>query len=60
MWDDLAAGRPTEIDYLQGEVVALAARLGRSAPINAALVRAVRGAEAGGRRDFTGASCGRR
>ena len=54
MWDDLEAGRPTEIDYLQGEVVALAARLGRGAPINRALVGLVRRAEAGGRRDFGG------
>ena len=53
MWDDLEAGRPTEIDYLQGEVVALAERLGRDAPINRALVGLVRKAEAGGRRDFS-------
>lgn len=54
MADDLAADRPTEIDYLQGEVVALAQRLGRTAPINAALVRLVQAAEAGGPRSFTG------
>jgi 2-dehydropantoate 2-reductase len=53
MWDDLEAHRPTEIDYLQGEVVALADRLGRAAPINRTLVRLVRDAEAGGKRDFT-------
>ena len=53
MWDDLEAKRPTEIDHLQGEVVALAKRLGTPAPINAALVRLVRAAEAGGKRDFT-------
>ncbi|MBA2541514.1 MAG: 2-dehydropantoate 2-reductase [Deltaproteobacteria bacterium] len=53
MWDDLEAKRPTEIDYLQGEVVALAERLGTDAPINRALVRLVRAAEAGGARDFT-------
>jgi len=55
MWDDLEAKRPTEIDYLQGEVVALARRLGREAPVNAKLVELVRAAEAGGRRDLTGA-----
>ncbi len=55
MWDDLAAGRPTEIAYLQGEVVALADRLGMRAPVNAALVALVRAAEAGGRRDLAGA-----
>jgi 2-dehydropantoate 2-reductase len=54
MWDDLEAKRPTEIDYLQGEVVDLARRLGKHAPVNEALVRLVREAEAGGRRDFTG------
>ena len=54
MWDDLEAGRPTEIEYLQGEVVALARRVGGSAPTNAALVRLIRAAEAGGRRDVTG------
>jgi 2-dehydropantoate 2-reductase len=55
MWDDLEAHRPTEIDYLQGEVVALGERLGRDAPVNRTLVRLVRDAEAGGKRDFTGA-----
>lgn len=34
MWDDLQAGRLTEIDFLSGEVVALAASLGRDAPAN--------------------------
>ncbi len=53
MWDDLEAKRPTEIDQLQGEVVALAQRLGRAAPVNSALVGLVRAAEAGGKRDFT-------
>ncbi len=55
MWNDFEAGRPTEIDFLQGEVIALADKLGRSAPVNRALVRLVRAAEAGGRRDWTGA-----
>ncbi|MEJ7598593.1 MAG: 2-dehydropantoate 2-reductase [Kofleriaceae bacterium] len=54
MWDDLQAGRPTEIDFLQGEVVALAERLGRAAPINRALVQLVRAAETGGKREYTG------
>jgi 2-dehydropantoate 2-reductase len=54
MWDDLEAKRPTEIDHLQGESVALAARVGRDAPVNRALVELVRGAEAGGKRDYTG------
>jgi len=54
MWDDLEAKRPTEIDYLQGEVVALADRLGRTAPVNRKLVELIRAAEAGGKRDFEG------
>jgi 2-dehydropantoate 2-reductase len=55
MWDDLEAKRPTEIDYINGEIVALATRLGRQAPINARLVGLVKEAERGGRRDYTGA-----
>jgi 2-dehydropantoate 2-reductase len=55
MWDDLEARRATEIDYLQGEVVALAASLGKEAPINRALVQLVRAAETGGRRAFSSA-----
>jgi len=55
MWDDLEARRPTEIDYLQGEVVTLAERVGGAAPVNGALVRLIREAEAGGKRDFTAA-----
>ncbi|WP_341743987.1 2-dehydropantoate 2-reductase [Azonexus hydrophilus] len=38
MADDLAAGRPTEIDVLCGEIVRLAERLGRRAPLNEAMV----------------------
>lgn len=53
MWDDLEARRPTEIDYLQGEIVALGERVGRPTPINHTLVELVRAAEAGGKRDFT-------
>jgi 2-dehydropantoate 2-reductase len=53
MWDDLEAKRPTEIDYINGEVVALAERLGTRAPVNAALVALVRAAEQGGKRDFS-------
>ncbi|MFI9271063.1 2-dehydropantoate 2-reductase [Kitasatospora sp. NPDC052896] len=42
MWEDLERGRATEIDALQGEVVAIAARHGRTAPANARLVALVR------------------
>lgn len=41
MADDLALGRTTEIDALCGEVVRLAARLGRSAPVNARMAELV-------------------
>jgi 2-dehydropantoate 2-reductase len=47
MADDLKAGRPTEIAYLNGEVVALARKLGRRAPVNEAIVSLIRQAEAG-------------
>jgi 2-dehydropantoate 2-reductase len=47
MADDLKAGRATEVDFLNGEVVKLARRLGRKAPVNEAIVSLVRQAEAG-------------
>jgi 2-dehydropantoate 2-reductase len=47
MADDLAAGRKTEVDYLNGELVRLAERLKRDAPVNRAIVDLVRNAEAG-------------
>jgi 2-dehydropantoate 2-reductase len=47
MADDLAQGRPTEIDFLNGEVVRLAERLGKRAPVNARMVALVKAAEAG-------------
>ena len=45
MQDDLSAGRTTEIDWINGEVVRLADRLGRAAPINTCLVRLIKQAE---------------
>jgi 2-dehydropantoate 2-reductase len=45
MWEDLRRGRPTEIDALQGEIVALAAAHGLTAPANARLAALVREAE---------------
>ena len=53
MADDFDAGRKTEIDYLNGEVVRLAERLGRTAPVNAAIVELVKEAEAGGQRQWS-------
>ncbi len=47
MQDDLAAGRPTEIDHLNGEVVRLAESIGRDAPVNRAIADLVRQREAG-------------
>jgi 2-dehydropantoate 2-reductase len=47
MADDLAAGRETEIDYLNGEVVRLAHSLGRQAPVNSAIVSLIKQREAG-------------
>ena len=47
MADDLAVGRKTEVEYLNGELVRLAERLQRDAPINRAIVELVHKAEAG-------------
>lgn len=47
MADDLAAGRKTEVEYLNGELVRLAERLQRDAPVNRAIVALVHKAEAG-------------
>lgn len=47
MADDLAAGRPTEVDWINGEVVGLAQRLGRQAPVNARLIALIKAAEQG-------------
>ncbi len=45
MWEDLRRGRRTEVDSLQGEVLALAARHGLAAPANRRLLELVRAAE---------------
>jgi 2-dehydropantoate 2-reductase len=47
MADDVAAGRQTEIDFLNGEVVKLARSLGRNAPVNSTIVDLVKQREAG-------------
>lgn len=47
MADDLAAGRTTEVDHLNGEIVRLAHRIGRAAPVNEMIVQLIRQAEAG-------------
>ncbi|MGW5188299.1 2-dehydropantoate 2-reductase [Kribbella sp. NPDC004138] len=53
MWEDLEAGRPTEIDYLNGEVVRLARSLGRTAPVNERLVDLIHAVETD-RRSWSG------
>ena len=47
MSEDLATGRETEVDYLNGEVVKLASSLGREAPVNSHIVDLVKQAEMG-------------
>ena len=47
MWEDLQAGRRTEVDYLNGAVVKLAQSLGLNSPANARMVALMRAAEAG-------------
>ncbi|MCQ8897104.1 2-dehydropantoate 2-reductase [Limnobacter humi] len=55
MWEDLQAGRRTEIDWINGEVVNLAERLNQKAPVNARLIELIREAERPeDRRDWSG------
>lgn len=44
-WDDLQHGRRTEVDYINGEIVALAEAHGLRAPANAHVVALIRRAE---------------
>jgi 2-dehydropantoate 2-reductase len=54
MWEDLQQHRPTEIDYLNGEIVRLAHVNGLAAPANAKVTALIKAAEQGGRRDWPG------
>ena len=45
MWEDLQARRPTEIDYIQGEIVRLAKRFGLAAPLNQRVMQLIKEAE---------------
>jgi 2-dehydropantoate 2-reductase len=49
MLQDLRRGHPTEIDYLNGAVVALGERHGVDCPVNAALAAIIKAMEAGSR-----------
>ncbi len=53
MADDFEAGRATEIDFLNGEVVRIAQAQGLDAPINAKIVELVKAAEAGGQKNWS-------
>ena len=46
MWEDLERRRPTEIDYLQGAILALATKARIPAPVTQRIVRLVKEAEA--------------
>lgn len=48
MWEDLTRGRPTEVDWLNGEIVRLAEQRGRDAPLNRRIVELVHEAERAG------------
>ncbi|KQV89988.1 2-dehydropantoate 2-reductase [Massilia sp. Root351] len=47
MWEDLQAGRKTEVHYLNGAITALAASLGMDAPVNRRMTELVTAAEEG-------------
>ncbi len=48
MWQDLKQGRKTEIDYLQGAIIALAEQHGVAVPLSRRIVALIREAEAAG------------
>lgn len=54
MWEDLQSGRRTEVDYLNGAIVSLAASLGRSAPANQRIVELVHAAHRGRKTSYEG------
>ena len=49
MWEDLQRGRRTEIDYLQGVIIAVADRHGLQVPLTRRIVALIRSAEAAGK-----------
>lgn len=56
MWEDLELGRPTEIDWINGEVLKLAQRCGQTAPVNTRLIALIHQAERGGQRNWSGSA----
>jgi 2-dehydropantoate 2-reductase len=48
MWEDLALRRPTEIDYMQGAILALAEKSGVAAPICERVLRLIKSAQSTG------------
>ena len=50
MWQDLKQGRKTEIDYLQGAIIALAEQHGVAVPLSRRIVTLIKQAEAAGDR----------
>lgn len=55
MAQDLAAGKPTEIDTINGEITHIAAEHGLKAPINERIVDLVKHAQSGGQNRYSGA-----
>jgi len=49
MWEDLRAGRRTEIDHIQGEIVRLAEKHGVEAPLNRRVMQLIKAAEKAGK-----------
>jgi 2-dehydropantoate 2-reductase len=49
MWQDLERGRPTEVDYLNGEIVRLGEKHGVPTPVNRAVCELVHAAERAGK-----------
>lgn len=49
MWEDLQRGRRTEVDYLQGVIISIAARRGLKVPLSQRIARLIHHAEAAGK-----------
>ena len=59
MQQDLLRSRATEIDYLNGAVVALGTKNGLQCPVNDGLTRIIKGMEAGSRKVNSEKAAGR-